>query len=120
MEVCPDPLGDMALRALDPAVRRDGHDWKRLIEKLLEGHAQVWSIGGVGYVYTYSPDDEHIDVILAGGERAAECVGPWEAAMLAHPAHQGRTIRIEGRKGWRRLLPHWEYRDGVLYMKVAG
>lgn len=64
-------------------------------------------------------EDNEIEVLLCGGERARECFPYWEAAMLAEPAHKGRTIRVDGRKGWARLLRHWERRDDVLYLKVS-
>lgn len=111
-------LDARAFRALDPAARRDGHDWIELCGFLNEGSAQVWKIGEFGFVLTLANGDDEIEVLLAGGENARACIGPWEAAMTAHPAHQGKTLRIEGRKGWRRLLPHWDYRAGVLTRKV--
>ncbi|MEM8616614.1 MAG: hypothetical protein AAGF20_06730 [Pseudomonadota bacterium] len=114
----PVPLTAAAFRELDRAVKRDGHCWKELTSWLSKGVAQVWSISGHAYVLTLANEDEEIEVLLAGGERAKECVGPWEAAMRAHPAHRGKTLRIEGRKGWSRLLKHWDRRDGVLYLKV--
>lgn len=112
-------LDDRAFLALNPAVQRDGHDWVQLVEWLDEGAAQVWKIGETGYVLTLANGDDEIEVLLAGGANARACIGPWEAAMKAHPAHKGKTLRIEGREGWKRLLRHWNERDGVLYMKVG-
>ena len=112
-------LDERAWLALTPAVKRDNHDWLKIARWLDEGCAAVWSIGDVGYVLTLSNGDDEIEVLLGGGRDAKRCAGPWEAAMLAHPAHKGKTMRLEGRKGWKRIFPHWKERDGVLYMKVA-
>ena len=114
-------LDDRAFLALNPAAQRDGHDWLQLCEWLNDGSARVWKIGETGYVLTLANGDDEIEILLAGGSNARACIGPWEAAMTAHPAHQGKTLRIEGRKGWRRFLPHWEERaDGALYLSVGG
>lgn len=114
------PLNERAFLALDKAAQRDGHDWLEACKWLDAGEAAVWQIGETGYVLTLANGDNEIEVLMAGGSDARACVEPWEAAMLAHPAHKGMTLRVEGRKGWRRLLPHWKERDGVLTMKVPG
>lgn len=114
------PLDDRAFLALDPAARRDGHDWIEICDWLNTGCAAVWKIGESGYVLTLANGDDEIEILLGGGENARACAGPWEEAALAHPAHRGKTLRLEGRKGWRRIFRHWDERDGVLYKEVAG
>lgn len=101
------PLDMAAMKAMNAAVTRDKHDWAEIMGWIKEGAAQVWLINGTGYAMTVANVDDEIEVILAGGFDARGCVGPWEEAMKAHPAHKGKTLRIEGRKGWQRLLPHW-------------
>lgn len=115
----PTPLDELAVAALNPAVERDGHDWAQIVEWLNDGCAQVWQINGTGYVLTLANGDDEIEVLLGGGKDAKGCAPVWEAAMHQYPAHRGKTLRLEGRKGWRRIFSHWDERDGVLYMKVA-
>lgn len=114
-------LSPPAVRAFTPALKRSNFGWLD-VTRWMQGEGwAIWNIGGVGYVFTLVNDNDEIEVLLAGGERAKECVPHWEAAMLAHPAHKGMTLRMDGRKGWRRLLPDWELRgDGALYRRVGG
>lgn len=118
MTCYPCPLDELAVAALNPAVERDGHDWAQIVEWLNMGAAQVWQVGGRAYVLTLANGDDEIEVLLCGGKDVRPLVPVWEAAMWQYRAHIGKTFRVEGRKGWRRLLPHWQERDGVLYMKV--
>jgi hypothetical protein len=107
-----------AYAALDRAVVRANFGWPDIV-RFMQGQGwAIWNCGGLSWVFTMVDTDDEIEVLLAGGREARKCVGPWEAAMLAHPAHRGMTLRIDGRKGWGRLLPHWERRDDVLYLKV--
>jgi len=92
--------------AADVALILSGYGW------------MVWNVGNLCWVLTMVNMDDEIEVLLCGGTRARECFPYWEAAMLAEPAHKGRTIRVDGRKGWSRLLRHWERRDDVLYLRV--
>jgi len=111
-------LSREAFEALAPALKRSNMDWFDLF-RIMRGPAwMIWNIGNVGWVFTVANEDDEIEVLLAGGKLAKECVGPWEQAMLSEPGHRGMTIRIEGRKGWRRLLPDWEWCDGILYKEV--
>lgn len=114
------PLDDRAFLALNPAAQRDGHDWVQICDWLNTGCAAVWKIGESGYVLTLANGDNEIEVLLAGGERAAECAVHWEREMHARPEHAGMTLRVEGRKGWKRILRDWDEREGVLYKEVAG
>lgn len=118
MNCRPHPLDEQAFLALDKAARRDGHDWLQICRWLDEGAACVWKIGETGYVLTLANGDDEIEVLLGGGKDARACAPVWEAAVKAFPAHRGKTLRLEGRKGWARIFRHWENRDGVLYMKV--
>ena len=90
------------------------------VDRILDGYGwMIWNVGNLCWVLTMANEDGEIEVLLCGGERARECFPYWEAAMLAEPAHKGRVIRVDGRKGWSRLLRHWERRDDVLYLRVA-
>jgi len=89
------------------------------VRDILAGYGwMIWAIGNLCWVLTMANQDGEIEVLLCGGTRARECQPYWEAAMKAEPAHKGRVIRVDGRKGWSRLLRHWERRDDVLYLKV--
>lgn len=89
------------------------------VREIMAGYgALIWNVGNLCWVLTMANADGEIEVLLAGGERARECFPYWEAAMLAEPAHKGRVIRVDGRKGWSRLLRHWERRDDVLFLRV--
>jgi hypothetical protein len=108
-----------AFLALTPALKRSNMSW-RDIERIMRGEGwAIWNIGNTGWVFTMLNEDDEIEVLLAGGSRARECVGPWERAMRAEPAHKGKVMRVDGRKGWARLLPHWKRADGVLYQRIA-
>lgn len=90
------------------------------VQQVLRGYGwMIWNCGNLAYVLTMANTDGEIEVLLAGGEKARECIPHWERAMLEEPAHKGRVIRVDGRKGWSRLLRHWERRDDVLYLRVA-
>lgn len=111
-------VSPQAEAALIPALRYSNMSLTD-VQQVLRGCGwMIWNIGNLSWVLTMANADGEIEVLLAGGKRARECVGPWEAAMIAEPAHKGRVIRVDGRKGWGRLLPHWERRDGVLFLKV--
>lgn len=113
-------LTPAAIRALAPALKRSNIGWIELNEYMRGEGWCIWNIGGVGYVFTLINQDNEIEVLLAGGERAKDCVPYWEAAMLAHPSHKGLTVRVDGRKGWRRLLAHWDCdADGILTKRIG-
>jgi len=90
------------------------------VEQILSGYGwMIWAIDGKTFVLTMVNQDREIEVLLAGGSDAANCIGPWEKAMLSDPAHKGMTIRIDGRKGWRKYLKHWDCdANGVLTKRV--
>ena len=89
------------------------------IEQILAGYGwMIWNVGNLCWVLTMINADDEIEVLLCGGTRARECLPHWEAAMKSEPAHKGRVIRVDGRKGWARLLKHWERRDGVLFLRI--
>ena len=89
------------------------------VAEILAGHGwMIWNCGNLSWVLTMANDDDEIEVLLCGGKKARECIAPWLEAMLEEPAHHAKTIRIDGRKGWSKLLTDFEHRDGVLYLKV--
>jgi len=122
MEVWPVPLTDAARSDLNEAIERCGHSWPQVEQWLAEGAACIWRIADRAHVLTLGNTDNEIEVLATGpdGCRAGECIGPWEAAMRSFPAHRGMTLRIEARRGWKRLLPHWraqELENGMVLLK---
>lgn len=113
-------LSDEAVDALGPALARSNMNWADIAEIMCGYGWAVWNCGNLCWVFTMVNRDDEVEVLLAGGKRARECVQPWVDAMLSEPAHRGLTLRVDGRKGWARLLPDWERRDDVLYLKVHG
>lgn len=108
-----------AREALEKALPWANFTWQD-IEQIMDGYGwMVWAIDGKTYVLTMANMDGEIEVLLAGGSDAANCIGPWEKAMLEEPAHKGMTIRVDGRKGWKRYLRHWDCdANGVLTRRV--
>ena len=97
-----------AIKALESAMQRGGHDWQAVIDDLDSGGACLWRVDDTAWLVTRPDDDGVIEAIAAGGKQASEWAKPIEAAIRAHPAHQGRRLRIWGRHGWRRYFPDWE------------
>lgn len=89
-------------------------DWPQVEAWLAEGSGCLWEINyGQAYALTVATEDA-IEGVLAGGTGAKEWAVPFERAMQALPVHEGKPLHIMGRKGWRRLLPHWTVRgDGM-------
>lgn len=111
-------LSEAAYRALDPAVKRSNVTWPEIMQ-IMRGYGwAVWNCGNLCWVFTMVNARDEIEVLLAGGTRARECVAPWLQTMLEEPAHYSKTIRVDGRKGWSKLLKNFERRDDVLYLKV--
>lgn len=114
-------LSDEARAALDRAVKRSPNITWADVEKAMQGHGwAIWNVGDRCWCFTVINDQNEIEVWLAGGRDIHACLGPWEAAMRAHPAHRGMTMWAEARKGWRRLLPHWTLEGDVLTTRIAG
>lgn len=76
--------------------------------------ACVWKIGEDAWALTFANEDDEIEILACGGSGAWRAARPFEAAMKALPEHKGMTLRIDGRRGWQRLYPHWDCKDGIL------
>lgn len=108
---------------LDPAIKRGGHAWGDVEARLASGAACLWLAGDRGCVLTQVDSEDVCDVVLGGGRDARAWVGPMEAAIRSHPAHAAvKLYRIWGRKGWRRLFPHWRFagvEDGLTVLECG-
>jgi hypothetical protein len=102
------PLSLDAIKALDPAIIRGGHDWHEIIDELDGGQACLWRVDDMAWLITRPDDEGVIEAIAAGGKQASAWAKPIEQAIRQHPAHKGRRLRIWGRHGWRKYFPDWE------------
>jgi len=115
--VQPWPLDDAARTALAPSM--GALTWQEVEGWLSDCVACVWRIGDEAYVLTFANADDEIEIVAAGGRGAIRAAAPFEAAMRAIPQHKGLTLRIDGRKGWRRFYGHWDCDDqGVLTTRM--
>jgi len=110
----PVPLCERARAALADAVRRSNVTWGEVEAWLGEGAACLWEIaGGKAYAVTLASGDE-VEGLLAGGSEARSWAAQFGREMREHPLHQGRRLVVNGRAGWKRLLPDWQEVDGEL------
>lgn len=86
---------------------RGGHSASEIIEKVSLGHAMGWPVDG-GFLVLERTEDDFIRIWLCAGRD----VRSWwrdaerEVSMLAREV--GCVgLKLEGRRGWRRILPHW-------------
>ena len=119
MIVQPVPLTDEAKSALDGSLGPIG--WPEVEGWLADAVACVWRVGAEAWALTFVNECEEVEIIAAGGRGAWAAVPPFEKHMRELPEHEGMTLRVEGRKGWARLLPHWECEnmaDGSVLLKL--
>lgn len=117
MIVRPVPLDGEAKEALAPSM--GPITWEEVEGWLADCVACVWRIGEHAYALTFANENNEVEILAAGGKGAWRAAKPFESAMKALPEHRGMTLRIDGRKGWRRLYPHWNCdKQGVLTTRV--
>jgi hypothetical protein len=116
-------LSKYARDEFDRAMPYANFDWAE-IERIMSGededveHWVIWNVGNLCYVFTIINWLGEIEVLMCAGEKVRDCLPYWEKAISEDPKHKGRTLMADGRKGWRRILSHWDFWDGVLYRKV--
>jgi hypothetical protein len=105
---------------LSPAVKAGRHSWSQIEASLADGTACIWATSH-GCVLTQVDEQNVCDVVLGGGWNARSWIYEVELVVRAHPAHVGvERYRIWGRKGWRRLFPHWRFvgfEDGLAVLE---
>lgn len=117
MIVRPVLLDDEAKAALAPSM--GALAWETVEGWIEDCVACVWRIGENAWALTYANADDEIEILAAGGSGAWKAAAPFERAMRELPEHQGMTLRIDGRPGWRRLYRHWDCDEqGVLTTRV--
>jgi len=114
-------LTTKSAEALNPALRYSNLDWAEVLHIMRGNGWCIWNVHGEMYVLTMINEDEEIEVLLGGGANPRRYINEWVDAMERHPNHAGMTLRVDGRKGWKRLLSNWHCdADGVLTRKVNG
>lgn len=102
------PLSDTVKRHLMPSYEREKHDWAEIERWIAQDVAAAWQIGDEAFAVTLANEDNEIELLLGGGVNARRNAPPFLTAMENLPIHRGWTLRIEGRKGWKRFCPDWE------------
>ena len=123
MNVCPVLPSEAVLSALQASMERCNRTWAEIADWYRQGRACFWQIGNDAFVLTVAEGDNTIDILLAGGGGAIAAARPFEKAMLSLPEHAGKTLRIEGRAGWRRFYQDWDFEEteggNVILTKVC-
>lgn len=84
------------------------------------GHAIGWPVRD-GFLVLVRAADDALVVWIGVGRGVRGWCGEAEAAVSAFAREIGcRCLRIEGRRGWRRILPHWERVGDDLELEVHG
>lgn len=105
------PLSESVKQALQPSLERGNCDWAEIDGWIERGKAAAWQIGDQAFAVTFANADDEIELLLGGGRGAIRAVPPFLTAMENLPIHRGWTLRIEGRKGWKRFCRDWECED---------
>lgn len=101
------PLTGEVKRQLSRSLKRSAWTWTEIEEWIAAGVAAVWQIGSDAWAITAANADDEIDVVVAGGRGAKRATQPFLEAMESLPIHRGLTLRIEGRRGWKRWCKGW-------------
>lgn len=114
-------LSDQDRARLQPAANAAGYSLADLEHKLATGHAMLWHAGEM--TVTSEVDEEGVcDIRLGGGKMTRQALAELEHAVLTSPFHSCiNSIRVWGRKGWLRLLPHWTFcgvEDGLVILEL--
>lgn len=105
---------------LEPAARAAGYSLDTLDADLAAGKAMLWHVGDI--TATSEVDEENAcDMRLAGGKMTFATMRELERVVTTSPFHVGVIkYRIWGRKGWRRVYPHWKFcgmEDGLAILE---
>jgi len=114
-------LSDQDRARLQPAADAAGYSLADLEDSLATGHAMLWHAGGM--TITSEVDQEGVcDIRLGGGKMTISSLRELESAVVTSPFHSSvKSLRLWGRKGWLRLLPHWTccgYEDGLVILEL--
>lgn len=107
MDVQPFPLTGDVKRALAKSMATSAWTWPEVEEWIAARVACCWRIGSDAWAVTAANDEDEIDIVVAGGRGANKAAPAFLKAMLELPEHRGFTLRIEGRRGWKRFCKDW-------------
>lgn len=96
---------------LQAPCRLAGTPWDEVEEAVRTYHAQVWGVCNPHLIAGFATKvtEEACDVWLAGGSDVRNWFAAAETAVSAFARQHGNDrLRIIGRRGWKRVLPHWE------------
>jgi hypothetical protein len=99
---------------------RGGSTAQDIIDKVSAGHAMGWPVEG-GFLVLERTEDDYVRIWIGCGVNVRSWWREAEIEVSAFAKEIGcKGLRLEGRKGWRRILPHWERvgeEDLVLHFK---
>jgi len=88
---------------------RSGHSRDMVDRKLAMGHTVAFETDDFLMLIDRAVDDALV-IWLCVGAHVREWFGRAEAIVIAFAKQIGcDKLRIEGRKGWLRVLPHWQH-----------
>lgn len=86
---------------------RGGHTAAEIIEEVASGKAVGWPVRD-GYLLLARTHDDALLIWVGCGRGVRNWCGEAEEQISAFAKSIGcNRLRIEGRRGWRRILPHW-------------
>lgn len=97
---------------LEGAVKRGKNEWPEVIAALMQGTAQLWltvTDRPIAAMVTRR-DGDTLEVWLAGGAVLSGSVQFLDTAIAAAKADGATNARLEGRKGWARVLRPYGWR----------
>lgn len=99
---------------------RGGHTAAEIIEEVATGKAIGWPVSD-GFLLLARTADDFLLIWLCAGRNVRDWWEDAERDVSAFAKGIGcQGLRLEGRKGWRRILPHWERAgDDDLVLKFA-
>lgn len=87
---------------------RGGQSAAHIIDKIVKGHSVGFPVGYDAYLVLDRAEDDALVISIGVGRNVRSWCGDAEASLIAFGRAVGcHKLRIEGRKGWRRILPHW-------------
>lgn len=87
---------------------KGGYAAEEIIEETEAGRAMGWPVEG-GFLLLARTHDDAMLIWVGVGRGVRDWCADAEARVSAFAKAVGcNRLRIEGRKGWRRILPHWK------------
>jgi len=88
-----------------------GVQWPLLVERYRARHTRLYGAYGrrlEAVLAASMTEDDGIEVWLGAGKRAQDWLPDMERLIAGDGvAHGAKYLRVIGRRGWVRLLPHW-------------